>query len=128
MHAASDSIAHDEFGSTSTLAGGKDDGAHTARFKLIVDFTGHNALLVLPGTREPYRDPGCQIACGVLVKVEDSTDNNQSFGLHAKNAMTLFDHRVNDTPTSIDDNDNELKSAIDSPTFMHAMPLLDDFF
>jgi len=125
MHTPSDSIVHDEFGSTIILAGDKDDDTCTVRCKLIVDCTGHETSLILRDIREPYRNPGYQIAYGVLVEVEDSTHNNQSFGPYAKNAMTLFDYRTDHIPTSTDDNDNQLKSAIDSPTFMYAMPLSD---
>ena len=78
--------------------------------------------LMLRGMREPYFNPGCEIAHGALVEVEDSTNNDQSFGPHVKNTMTLFDCRADYMPTSTDGNGNELKSAIDSPKFMHAMP------
>ena len=106
-------LVHDAEGSTLTL-----DSGEIVRAKVVIDATGFESRLIgkencyfARGTNK-MSEPGFQIAYGFLAHV----DNN---GPYDMKAMTLFDYRTE----PFDDDESLLKSTIDRPTFMYAMPL-----
>lgn len=114
------SLVHDAEGSTVTLQD-KSGSEIVVRTKLVVDTTGHETKLVLRDTRAAgHRPPGFQIAYGCLVEVTPESMQNGQIGPYDLEAMTLFDYRTDHLEGVA------LRNAIQSPTFMYAMPLYDN--
>jgi len=104
------SLRHDASGSTITLPSGK-----VIRSKLVVDTSGSESRLTrrMPGAGEsPAPAPGYQIAYGFEVVVDGSIH-------YAPDAMTLFDYRTD----HLSHDPEWERRAVESPTFMYAMPL-----
>ncbi|CAB9523227.1 Capsanthin/capsorubin synthase, chromoplastic [Seminavis robusta] len=121
IYSPAGSLVHDEDGSTIQLEK-KDGTVTTIRSKLIVDTTGHETKLVLRDTRDPYSQPGFQIAYGALVEVDEtSSPDKTQIGPYDKEAMTLFDYRTDhfNSQPGVD-------KATAAPTFMYAMPIKDN--
>ncbi|CAE8646121.1 unnamed protein product [Polarella glacialis] len=103
-------LRHDASGSTITLPSGK-----VIRSKLVVDTSGSESRLTrrMPGAGEsPAPAPGYQIAYGFEVVVDGSIH-------YAPDAMTLFDYRTD----HLSHDPEWERRAVESPTFMYAMPL-----
>jgi len=124
IYSPAGSLIHDESGTTIQLQP-KDPSASpsTMRTKIIIDTTGHETKLVLKDSIEPHTPPGFQIAYGAYVEVDESKSPDLSMiGPYDKEAMTLFDYRID----HFDGNESEKIKATKAPTFMYAMPLKDN--
>lgn len=111
------SFVHDSQGTTVQLetAG---DKILTVRSKLVIDCTGHETDLVLREARDvTSNSPGFQIAYGCLVDIDESDSKDKTrVGPYAKEAMTLFDYRID----HFDAHDEATKGKVASaPTFMY---------
>jgi lycopene beta-cyclase len=119
----SQSLRHDETGSTITLQPKDGEDLVSVRAKLIVDCTGHETKLIIKEGRPTSPPPGFQIAYGVLTKINESAVSDKTrVGPYSKEAMTLFDYRTD----HFDDDPEWKQKAQADPTFMYAMPIQDN--